>query len=156
VKRGAESGEAALRAIATYEASKGLAALAAALGLLALLHRDLHHLALEWIGHFHLNPTSPYPAEFLAAVDATQSTPTATLLALAGLYIAARFIEAFGLWHARAWGEWFGALSGGIYVPFELRHVARHPSWQAALVLVFNLCLVAYLVFRIRRRRRTS
>ena len=51
----------ALKAIAIFEATKGVAALASTIGLLALLHHDLHHLALELVGHFGLNPTEHFP-----------------------------------------------------------------------------------------------
>lgn len=145
-------GEAALRAIATYEMSKGLAVLLAILGVLELMHRDLHRFTYEWLVHLHIDPTGWASGQVLSAVDKLQAIPIQVLTAFGGLYFVGRFTEAWGLWRGRRWGEWFGALSGGIYIPFEVAHLARHPSWLGALVVLFNLMLVGYLAVRIRKR----
>ncbi|MBC7726186.1 MAG: DUF2127 domain-containing protein, partial [Microbacteriaceae bacterium] len=60
----------------------------------------------------------------------------------------------FGLWYDRSWGELFGALSGALYIPFEVRHLAHKPSVVAVLVLAMNVFLVAYLAWTLLRRRR--
>jgi hypothetical protein len=39
-----------LRAIALFEAIKGIAALAVVIGVVDLMHRDVRHLAIELIG----------------------------------------------------------------------------------------------------------
>lgn len=144
----------AVRGVAIFEALKGLAAFLGLLGLLQLLKHDLHHLALEWIGHTGLAPQQHYPALLLQAVDHINATPIHTLVWLGGLYITARWVEAWGLWHDRAWGEWLGVLSCGIYVPLEVRHLWHSPHWQGAAVLVTNLALMAVLALRLRERRR--
>jgi uncharacterized membrane protein (DUF2068 family) len=115
-----------LRGIAGFEAIKGVVALAVVLGLLGLLHHDLHHAAAT------LGPL---------------------LLAATG-YIVLRFTEAYGLWHARPWGERLGAWSGALYLPFEGQHLIHRPGALSALVLFTNLALVAFLVWRLRCRVR--
>ena len=64
----------ALRSIATFEAFKGVLALAAGLGLVSLLHRDLHRIAASLIGHVGLDPGSRYPAVILSTVDLLGAT----------------------------------------------------------------------------------
>lgn len=144
---------ATLRCVAMFEALKGLAALGGITGLLSLLHHDLHHLASELIGHFGLDPHQHYPALLLDAVDKLNATPVSTLVLVATLYIGTRWVEAWGLWHDRGWGEWFGALAGALYVPFEVRHMLHEPGWPGITVLVFNLALVAVLLRRLQQRR---
>ncbi|MCZ7627423.1 MAG: DUF2127 domain-containing protein [Candidatus Methylomirabilis sp.] len=39
---------------------------------------------------------------------------------MAAGYASVRFVEAYGLWLERRWAEWFAAVSGGIYIPFEI------------------------------------
>ena len=58
----------------------------------------------------------------------------APLLLAATAYVLVRFTEAYGLWKDRWWGEWLGALSGALYIPFELWHFAHHPSLASAAV----------------------
>ena len=57
----------ALKAVAAFEALKGLVALAAASGAPLLVHRDLHQLALLLVEHTHLNPAAKYPSIFIEA-----------------------------------------------------------------------------------------
>ncbi len=142
----------ALRAIAAFEAIKGLAALASAVGLLSLLHHDLHHLALALIGHFDLDPSQHFPSLLLQYVDQVNSTPVSSFVMLATGYVALRWVEAYGLWFDRSWGEWVAALSGALYVPFEVRHVMHRATWVNVLVLLLNLVVVGYMIFRLRQR----
>ena len=143
----------ALRSIALFEAFKGLAALAMGLGLVELAHHDLRQLVLEVAGHFGLEPTQPFPALMLQYAQMLNTTPLDSLELLLGAYLATRLTEAYGLWHQRACGEWLGALSGGIYVPFELRHLWHAPSALGGLVLAFNALIVGFLARQLWKRQ---
>ena len=80
----------ALRAIAVFEGIKGIAALAAAVGVLDLMHNDVRHLAIELIGHFHLNPEAHYPSILLHYADLLPGADLRSLMLLASGYIATR------------------------------------------------------------------
>jgi uncharacterized membrane protein (DUF2068 family) len=144
----------ALRAIALFEACKGLAALAALAGVLDLMHHDVRQLAIALIGRFGLNPDARYPSILLHYADLLPGANVRLLAALASGYILLRWFEAYGLWNARAWGEWLGALSGGIYIPFETVHLVHRPSLINVLVLAGNAITVCYLAFLLWRRRK--
>ena len=98
----------ALHAIAFIEALKGLAALAGIIGVLDLMHHDVRHLAIELIGRFGSNPDARYSSLLLHYADLLTGADVGSLLRLAGAYICLRFLEAYGLWRDRAWGEWLG------------------------------------------------
>ncbi|SFE06839.1 DUF2127 domain-containing protein [Paracidovorax konjaci] len=144
--------DAALRAIAGFEAAKGAIALLAGAGLLSVLHRNLHQLAVALIGHVGLSPGERYPALLLSQVDLWAHEDLRLLVAAVVAYAALRFTEAWGLWRGRVWGEWLGALSGGLYIPFELWHWVHHPTWLASAVVLFNAGVVAYLGWRLHTR----
>ena len=144
----------AVRSVAIFEALKGLLAVCGMLGLLSLLHHDLHHLAVEWMDHLGLSSHPSVATWLLQGVDRLNATPMRTLELIGSAYVAARWLEAWGLWHDKAWGEWLGVLSCGIYLPLELAHLLHRPSWQAGLVLLVNLCLIAVLALRLRQRRK--
>ena len=146
----------ALRAIAVFEAIKGMAALAAIVGILDLMHHDVRHLAIALIGRFGLNPDARYPSILLHYADLLPGANVRLLLFLASGYILLRLLEAYGLWHDRAWGEWLGALSGGLYIPFEIRHLAHQPSAINALVLAGNAVTVGFLAFQLWSRRKND
>jgi uncharacterized membrane protein (DUF2068 family) len=76
------------------------------------------------------------------------------LVSLAAGYVLLRFAEAYGLWHQRTWGQWLGALSGALYVPFELWHLVSRPSLIGVVVLVSNVGVVAFLAYLLWRESR--
>ncbi|MDO9630759.1 MAG: DUF2127 domain-containing protein, partial [Humidesulfovibrio sp.] len=64
-----------------------------------------------------------------------------------------RVVEASGLWLRKAWAEWFGALAGGVYIPFVLHELARQVTWLRLFVLAVNLLVVGVLALELWRRR---
>ena len=146
----------ALRTIAAFEAFKGLAAFAAVLGVLDLMHRDVRHLAIDLIGRFGWSPDAHYPSILLHYADLLPGTNMRLLVFVASGYIALRLLEAYGLWNDRAWGEWLAALSGALYVPFEIGHLMHWPSLISAAVLAGNVFVVSFMVFLLWRRRKNG
>ena len=140
------------QAIAIFEATKGMAALAGLIGVLDLLHRDVRAVVLTLIGRFGLDPEAHYPSLLLHYADLLPNTDVHMLVILVSAYIALRFMEATGLWLHKAWGEYLGALSGGIYIPFEVVHFVAEPSWMNAFIVALNAVIVAYLVYALWRR----
>ncbi|MDO9438860.1 DUF2127 domain-containing protein [Hydrogenophaga sp.] len=144
-----------MRLIAAFEGFKGVLALAASLGFLSLLHKDLHAIAAALIGHIGLDPGDHYPALVLDSIDRLRDANIRWVLLAAAAYVLVRFCEAFALWNERPWGEKLGALSGTLYVPFELRHFAHNPTAVTALVVVANVVVIGFLVWRLRQRGRS-
>lgn len=136
-----------LRLVALFEAGKGLLVLLVGLGLLSLVHQGAQNLAEEIVERFHLNFARHHPRILLYAATHLNNS-NVRLLALAALaYSTIRFVEAYGLWRARAWAEWFAIVSGGVYLPLELYELIRHPSVVKAGVLLVNAAIVVYLVY---------
>lgn len=144
----------ALHAIAFFEAVKGLAALAAGIGLLGLLHHDIHHLAVALLWRFHLDPALPYPAILLHYADLLSAIDLRTLAPIALAYIGVRFAEAWGLWRGKTWAEWLGALSGALYIPLEVAHLVHRTSLINAAVLLANVLIVGFLALQLWHRLR--
>lgn len=143
-----------MRTIALFEAFKGLAALAMGIGLTQLLHRDVHTLAMALVGHLGLDPTSPFPVLLLYYADVLNTAPLGPLEWMLGAYLIIRWIEAYGLWTQQIWAEWLGALSGGLYIPFELYHLRHSPSILSAGVLAINALIVLFLARQLHQRQR--
>jgi uncharacterized membrane protein (DUF2068 family) len=136
-----------VHAVALFEAIKGAIVLAAGFGLLALLHRDLQAFAERLVELSHLNPAHHYPTVFVEAMSRLNDSRIMSLAALAALYSTIRFVEAYGLWRLKPWAEWFAIISGSIYVPVEIYEIVMHVTWLRVTVLIFNLAIVAYLVY---------
>lgn len=136
----------AIRAVAAIECLKGLVVLLASSGLLALIHHDVHELAARLIEHAHLNPASKYPKIFLDAATQMTDARLWKLAVGAALYALLRLFEAYGLYRERAWAEVLAALSGAVYVPFEVAELMRAPASLAVALLSLNLAIVALMI----------
>jgi uncharacterized membrane protein (DUF2068 family) len=141
---------AGLRAVALFEAAKGAFVLVAGFGLAGLLHREGERVADLLAGRLHLNPANRHVRIFLELLADLSSGKLWLLAALALTYACLRFIEAYGLWRNRAWAKWFAALSGGVYVPFELYELYSGLSWLKLAALIINVAVVAYMGYSIR------
>lgn len=146
----------ALRTIASFEAAKGVLALLAATGFLLFMHHDLHALTHRLGTHLHLNPATHLPHVLARIGQDIGVLDPHWLLAGAAVYAGFRFVEAYGLWHQRAWAEWLAAFSGGVYVPFEVAGLVRHAGWLGATALVLNLLVVAVMLQSLRARHRAA
>lgn len=142
-----------IRVVSVFEAAKGMLVLLAGFGALSLIHRDVQQVAEQVIGHLHLNPAKHYPQIFLDTA-ANLTNPRLWLLAtFAVTYSSVRFIEAYGLWRAKRWAEWFSVLSGGIYIPFEVYELSVKPTSLALLALAVNVIVVGVISRNMRHRR---
>jgi len=136
---------AGIRTVALFEAAKGVAVVAAGLGLLALLHRDAQAVAEEIVRHLHVNPARHFPRIFLDAAATATDARLWSLALTAMAYAAVRFAEAYGLWHERDWAEWFAILTGAIYLPVELYELTVSVTPVKIAIFVVNLFIVAWL-----------
>jgi len=146
----------AVRAVALLEAAKGALVVLAGLGVLPLLHRHAQAIAEALVAHLHLNPAKHYPRVLIDAAGRLEDTRLSVLAGVALLYAAMRFLEAYGLWRSRRWAEWFAALSGAIYIPLELEHLARHRDALSLAVLALNVLVVGFMVYVLFRERRSA
>jgi uncharacterized membrane protein (DUF2068 family) len=67
-------------------------------------------------------------------------------LGVTGLAIVSG-IEAFALWQAKRWGEYFAMIVTSLGLPFEIYELAKAVTITKVILFVLNLLLVAYLVY---------
>ncbi len=137
--------DAGIRAVALFEAAKGAIVVTAGLGLLALIHRNAQDVAEEIVRHLHINPAKHYPRIFLDAAATVTDARLWALALTALVYAVIRFAEAYGLWRQRAWAEWFGILTGSIYLPVEFYELTVSVTAVKLAVFLVNLFIVAWL-----------
>jgi uncharacterized membrane protein (DUF2068 family) len=142
-----------LRTVALLEAAKGAIVLLVGLGLFSLMHRDVQGFAERLVLHAHLNPAAHYPHIFLDLSRRITDTRLWQLALAAAGYSLVRFIEAYGLWHMRGWGQWFAALSGAVYIPFELVELVNRPNWLSVGALLLNAGIVAFMAYSLYREK---
>jgi len=135
-----------VRAVSVFEAAKGIVVLLAGFGALSLIHHHAQRVAEQLVGHLHLNPAKHYPRIFLDTAAHVTDARLWLLASLAAAYALVRFVEAYGLWRGRRWAEWFAAVSGSIYIPFEIYELSKGVTFVALSALVANLLIVGLMI----------
>ena len=144
---GKHAPRAGLRTVAILEAVKGVLVIAAACGLLTLLHKDVADEVERLVDRLHLNPEGHVSQLFLRAAANVTDAKLWVAAAAAVMYSLVRFIEAYGLWNGWIWAEWFALLSGSMYLPWELYHVMAHFSPSHLILFGCNLAIVLYMLY---------
>ena len=142
-----------LRLIALFKLLKALLLVIAGVSALRLIHTDITSLVTEWVLRLGLDPGSRQVGRFL--VKAAALTPSRLReLGVGSLVYAALFLtEGLGLWRLKRWAEWLTVLITSSLVPVEAYEIYRHPTVVRVLLVLVNLGVVAYLVYRIRSDR---
>lgn len=131
--------------------------LAAAFGLLTLLHKDAYEVADHLVRTLHLRPEGHVSEAILKAADKITDAKLWAIAAGALAYSTVRFVEAYGLWNARVWAEWFALLSGALYLPWEIFELISKPTRFRWIVLASNLIIVLYMLYiRVRASRAST
>src|SRR5215813_8351509 len=67
-------------------------------------------------------------------------------LGVTGLSIVSG-IEAFALWQAKRWGEYFAMIVTSLGVPFEIYELSKSVTVTKVILFLLNLLLIVYLVY---------
>ena len=138
---------AGLRAVALLEILKGMLAIAGAVGLFTLRHKDIGDIVENLVESLHLNPAHRAVQALIEAADRIGETKIVAMICVATAYAIIRLIEAYGLWNGRAWAEWFAILSGSAYLPWEIIEVIKHHNRFRWAVLIVNILVVLYMIY---------
>ena len=139
-----------LRLIATSKFVKVALLISVGVGIFKSLHTDLACALEHWITMLGLNPGNQFVEATLT--KAANLSPHKVKLLGAGSFIYAGLFltEGVGLWLARRWGEWVTVFITSSLIPVEIYEIFRQLSVIKILVLITNLAIVAYLIYRIR------
>jgi uncharacterized membrane protein (DUF2068 family) len=146
-----------LRAVASFEFSKGILVLLIGLSALLLVHKDAWVIAESLLALLHISTDRHSAQLFLDFADNLTDARLWAAAQLAFTYSFLRFAEAYGLWRQRIWAEWLAFVSGTLFVPLEIRELMRGITLVRSVMFVANLGIVLYMFYLLRaslRRRR--
>ena len=138
-----------LRAIALFEAAKGVLALLVAGALAAIGPDALQHELERVLARFGVESER----SGTAMLDAITPERLHIAIGVAVIYAVMRLLEGWGLWRHRAWASWLGVIGAAAYLPFEIYALWQHPDWMTWGVFLLNLMIVLVLARDLRRRR---
>ena len=128
-----------LRLIAVGKLLKAAALVAVAIGLLS--HRWLHDL----------HPNNHLLQHAIARVLDMRPRGDRHHLARVLVYAALFVVEGIGLLFDKLWAEYMTTIITMSFIPVELYELIEHGSGAKAAVLVLNIFVVIYLVWRLHR-----
>lgn len=136
-----------LRTVATVEFAKGVIVVLAGLGLLSMRHKSVWGVAESLLEFLHISPNHHFVGVFIDLVSRISDVRLWKIALIVTVYVILRFVEAYGLWFALPWAEWMAAITGGIYIPFEVADFLHRATWFRLLVIVINLLIVLYMLY---------
>src|SRR5580692_6256831 len=139
-----------LRAVASFEFTKGIFVLVVGIVAILLVHKDAWVIAESLLALLHISTDRRSAQLFLDFADNLTDARLWMAAQLAFVYSALRFAEAYGLWKQRTWGEWIAFGSGALFLPLEIRALMRGATILRFGVLAINLGIVAYMFFLLR------
>src|SRR5277367_4859061 len=142
-----------IRLIALFKLIKSALLIAVGFGVLHLLHKDLASVLQHWIEKLSLDPGNRFVEQGLQKVSNLTPDKIKDLGIVSFIYAALFLTEGIGLWLVKRWAEWFSVIITTSLIPVEIYEIHRHPSAIKCLVLIVNIAVVGYLLYRIRHER---
>ena len=139
-----------IRLIALFKLLKALLLIAVGMSALHLMHRDVASVAEHLVTMFGLDPGNRYVGRALQKVADLTPNKIRSLGVVSFIYAGLFLTEGIGLWLVKRWEEWFSVIITTSLIPFEIYEIYRHPSAIKCLVLIINVAVVGYLIYRIR------
>jgi uncharacterized membrane protein (DUF2068 family) len=139
-----------IRLIALFKLLKSALLIAVGMSALRLLHKDVASVLEHWVSMLGLDPGNRYVDRALQKFGNLTPNKIKSFGVVSFIYAALFLTEGIGLWLVKRWAEWFSVIITTSLVPVELYEMYRHPSVIKCLVLVLNIAVVGYLIYRIR------
>jgi uncharacterized membrane protein (DUF2068 family) len=133
---------------------EALLLLVLATGALRLLHHDDAESIKHGIRELHLDPEGRYLSIGIGKLLSVNPKTLKELSVAAYIYFALHFTEGVGLLLHKRWAEYFTVISTSLLVPLEIYELCHKFSGAKVGVLIANLVIVAYLVYRLWKERK--
>lgn len=139
-----------VRLIALFKLLKSALLIAVGMGALHLLHKDVASVMENLVTTFGLDPGNRYVDKALQKSANLTPQQIKSFGVVSFIYAGLFLTEGIGLWMVKRWAEWFSVIITTSLIPVEAYEIYRHPSAIKCLVLILNITVVGYLLYRIR------
>ncbi len=137
--------------IAIFKLVKGVLLIAAGIGALKLLHKDVGEVVERWIDVLRVDPDNRYVHGLLVRVLSVNDRMLKEISAGTFAYAALFLTEGIGLLLRKRWAQYFTISVTTSFLPLEVYELARHITVAKVGVILVNIAIVAYLIFSVRR-----
>jgi uncharacterized membrane protein (DUF2068 family) len=139
--------------IAVFKLIKGLLLVAAGIGALKLLHKDIGAVVQSAIEVLRVDPDNRYVHTLLIRILSVNDRTLKEISAGTFAYAAIFLTEGTGLVLRKRWAQYLTIIVTASFLPLEVYELARRINATKTAVIAVNIAIVAYLVVSVRRRR---
>src|SRR5882724_5295167 len=125
-------------------------------GALHFLHADLGDWLQHLIAALHFDPENHLISIVLDRADDLSHHRLRQISAGTFAYSALALTEGLGLMMKKVWAEYLTLWLSASFLPWETYELCRHANLWRVLILLVNAVIVLYLVWLLRRKRRTG
>ena len=137
--------------IAALKTFKGVLLLAAAIGLLKLMHRDVADVVWQCIQTLHVDPENRYVQTLLVKASIANERQLQALSIGSFVYAGLLLIEGAGLFLQKRWAKYFSVMITASFIPLEVWELMKKFSPAKTVVIAANIAIVLYLVVKLRQ-----
>ncbi|HET9621856.1 MAG TPA: DUF2127 domain-containing protein [Kofleriaceae bacterium] len=143
-----------IRLIAVFKLIKAGTLIALGLGALSLRHG--HSWVSTWIHALAADARGKYISEAVAKITAANPRTLVYMGVGSMIYAAVFLVEGIGLMLKKSWAEWLTVIVTISFIPLEIYEMVEKASVAKAIVIMFNIAIVVYLIRRRRREHRPA
>jgi uncharacterized membrane protein (DUF2068 family) len=140
--------------IAVFKLIKGVLLVAAGIGALRLLHKDVADVVEHWINVLRLDPDNRFIHALMAKVWSVDDRTLEEISAGTFCYAALFLTEGTGLLLGKRWARYFTIIVTGSFLPLEVYELMRQASVAKTVVILLNVAIIGYLAVGLRRELR--
>jgi uncharacterized membrane protein (DUF2068 family) len=145
-----------LRVIGILKLISASLLISAAIGIFHLIGGDAGDMAEHFVRRLHLDPENKLINKALAGVSGLSDKQLRAIDAGTFLYALLYVVEGVGLLLAKHWAEYLTVIATASLIPVEIYEIARKASSVRIAVMVVNIAIVGYLIYRLRADRRAA
>ena len=142
--------------IGSFKLLKAALLITVAIGAHHLLHHDVQDVVRHWARAVRVDPDNRYLHAVLSKLTGVNDRTLRELSVGTFCYAAVFITEGIGLVLRKRWAEYFTVISTAALLPLEGYEIYLRVRLAKIVVLVFNLAIVGYLIWRLWRTRKTA
>jgi uncharacterized membrane protein (DUF2068 family) len=148
----AQSSSAVLVLIGVFKLLKAILLVAAGIGAIRLLHKDVADTVIHWIQVLRVDPENRFLHGMLTRIFRVTPKQLKELSVGTFVYAGLFATEGIGLLLRKRWAEYFTIVTTGGLIPLEIFELTRHFTVTKVVITLINVLIVWYLVARVRSR----
>lgn len=149
-KRSARSPSLALVLIGIFKLVKAVLLVAAGIGAIRLLHKDVAETVSHWIRVLRVDPDNRFLHGMLTRIFRVTPKQLKELSVGTFIYAGLFATEGIGLLLRKRWAEYFTVVTTSGFIPLEIFELARHFTVTKVVATLINAVIVWYLIVRLR------